>query len=70
MRNNVIEDTILTGPAAGEIALIPRIPMIPTDFPFQFKKLQFPITLSFPITINKAEDQIFQYVVHSEILRE
>ena len=38
MRNNVIEATILTGPAAREIALIPRIPMIPTDLPFQFKK--------------------------------
>ena len=62
MRNNVIEATILTGPAAGEIALIPRIPMIPTDLPFQFKRLQFPIKVSFTITINKAQGQTFQYV--------
>ena len=62
MRNNVIEATILTGPAAGEIALIPRIPMIPTDMPFQYKRLQFPIKVSFAIIINKARGQTFQYV--------
>ena len=62
MRNNVIEATILTGPAAGEIALIPRIPMISTDLPFQCKRLQFPLKVSFAITINKAQGQTFQYV--------
>ena len=59
MRNNVIEATIFTGSAAGEIALIPRIPMISADLPFQFKRLQFPIKVSFPITINKAQGQTF-----------
>lgn len=43
MRNIVIEGTILTGPAAGEITFIPRIPMNPTDLFFQFKRLQMPI---------------------------
>ena len=62
MRNNVIEATILTGPAAGEIALIPRILMIPTDLPSQFKRFQFPIKVSFVNTINKAQGQTFQYV--------
>ena len=52
---NVIEATILTGPSEGEAALTPRIPMIPTDLPFQFKRLQFPIRLAFAITINKAQ---------------
>ena len=61
MRNNVIEATILTGPAAEEIALIPRILMIPTDLPSQFKRLQFSIKVSFAITI-KAQGQTFQYV--------
>ena len=36
---NLIEATILTGPSEGEAVLIPRIPMIPKDLPFQFKKL-------------------------------
>jgi len=48
---NAIEATILTGPFEGEAVLIPRIHMIPTDLPFQFKGLQFPIRLAFAITI-------------------
>ena len=55
--SNVVEATILTGPFKGEDVLIPRIPTIPTDMPFQFKRLQFPIRLAFAITINKAQDQ-------------
>lgn len=55
--SNVIEATTLTGPFKSEDVLIPRIPMIPTDMPFQFKRLQFPIGLAFAITINKAQGQ-------------
>ena len=54
---NVIETTILTGPSEGEAVLIAHIPMVPTDLPFQFKRLQFPIRLAFEITINKAQGQ-------------
>ncbi|XP_060868624.1 uncharacterized protein LOC132943611 [Metopolophium dirhodum] len=60
LRNNIIEAVILTGPAKGEIAFIPRIPMIPSDLPFSFKRLQFPVKVSFAITINKAQDQTFK----------
>ena len=47
----------MTRPSVGEAVLIPCIPMIQTDFPFQFKRLKFPIRLAFAITINKVQSQ-------------
>ncbi|XP_050063152.1 ATP-dependent DNA helicase pif1-like [Aphis gossypii] len=55
--NNVIEATILKGKYKGEDVLIPHIPMIPTDVPFEFKRLQFPVRLAFAMTINKSQGQ-------------
>ncbi|KAF7284791.1 hypothetical protein GWI33_021550 [Rhynchophorus ferrugineus] len=55
--NNVIEATIIKGKYKGEDVLIPRIPMIPTDLPFDFKRLQFPVRLAFAMTINKSQSQ-------------
>ena len=53
---HVIEATILTeGPSAGKDVFIPRIPMIPTDLPFKFKRLQFPLRPCFAMTINKSQ---------------
>lgn len=57
LMNNVIEATILRGKYKGEDVLIPRIPMIPTDMPFDFKRLQFPVRLAFAMTINKSQGQ-------------
>ncbi|XP_062525428.1 uncharacterized protein LOC134198655 [Bombyx mori] len=55
--NNVIEVTILKGKYKGEDVLIPRIPMIPNDMPFSFKRLQFPVRLAFAMSINKSQGQ-------------
>ncbi|GFY29106.1 ATP-dependent DNA helicase PIF6 [Trichonephila clavipes] len=60
MMNNVIEATILTGKFKGEDILLPRIPMILTDMPFEFKRLQFPVRLAFAMIINKAQGQSLQ----------
>ncbi|UYV75653.1 hypothetical protein LAZ67_13000856 [Cordylochernes scorpioides] len=49
---NVIEATILTGKENGKDVLIPRIPLIPNDFPFLFKRLQFPVVRMTNVTID------------------
>jgi ATP-dependent DNA helicase PIF1 len=54
---NIIQATILTGSAKEEDVFIPRIPLIPSDMPFDFKRLQYPVHLSFAMTINKAQEQ-------------
>ena len=53
----VLSATILTGKARGESAFIPRIPLIPSDVPFEFRRLQFPVKLSFAMSINKSQGQ-------------
>jgi len=62
LKNNLIVATIITGPAAGQLAHIPRIPMIPTDLPIPFKRLQFPVKIFFTLTINKSLGQPFELV--------
>ncbi|XP_039749929.1 ATP-dependent DNA helicase pif1-like [Pararge aegeria] len=59
LKTFIIECTILTGCGTGEDVLIPRIPLIPSDFPFQFKRLQFPVKTSFAMIINKSQGQTF-----------
>lgn len=59
---NLIEAEILTGTAAGETTLIPRIPLIPSDSAFSFKRIQFPVKPCFALTINKAQGQSFNTV--------
>ena len=59
---NVIEATICTGQYACESVFIPRIPLIPSDSTVPFKRLQFPIRLSFAMTINKSQGQTLKTV--------
>jgi len=53
--NSIIEATILNGISLKAKMLLPRIPMIPIDMHFVFKRLQLPVRLAFAMTINKAQ---------------
>ncbi|XP_060855618.1 uncharacterized protein LOC132933334 [Metopolophium dirhodum] len=57
LQKNLIEAQIMTGFAKGESVFIPRIPIIPSDYPFQFKRMQFPVKVCFAMTINKSQGQ-------------
>jgi ATP-dependent DNA helicase PIF1 len=59
-QDNAIDAEIVGGQHAGDRVFIPRIPLSPSDdisLPFKFKRKQFPIRLSFAMTINKAQGQ-------------
>ena len=59
---NVIEARIIVGDFKDEEVFIPRIPLIPTGYPFEFKRIQFPVMPSFSMTINKAQGQTLKNV--------
>ncbi|XP_020194319.1 uncharacterized protein [Aegilops tauschii subsp. strangulata] len=62
---NTIDAEIVIGQHAGRRVFLPRIPLCPSDndmFPFKFKRKQFPISLSFAMTINKAQGQTIPIV--------
>jgi ATP-dependent DNA helicase PIF1 len=59
-QDNAIDAEIVGGQHAGKRVFIPRIPMSPSEdisLPFKLKRKQFPIRLSFAMTINKAQGQ-------------
>ena len=64
LHRNLIEATISCGPYKGEVVLLPRIPLIPSDteLPFQFRRLQFPIRPCFAMTVNKSQGQTFKAI--------
>lgn len=62
---NAIDAEIMIGQHAGRRVFLPRIPLCPSDndmFPFKFKRKQFPLRLSFAMTINKAQGQTIPIV--------
>ncbi|KAG2690227.1 hypothetical protein I3760_09G177600, partial [Carya illinoinensis] len=62
---NVIDAEIAVEHHSGKKVFIPRIPFLPNvdeNGGFPFKRTQFPIILSFAMTINKSQGQILDFV--------
>jgi ATP-dependent DNA helicase PIF1 len=61
--HRLIQCRVLTGARKNDIVLLPRINLqsLDTD-PIQFSRKQFPIKLSFAMTIHKCQGQTFQRV--------
>jgi hypothetical protein len=56
----MLDVEIVNGTHAGNRVFIPRILLSPSEdlsLPFKFKRKQFPVCLSFTMTINKAQGQ-------------
>ncbi|GJR42154.1 ALP1-like protein isoform X1 [Tanacetum coccineum] len=57
---NMIDAEIVVGQHVGKRVFVPSIPLCPSNsdmFPFKLKRNQFPVGLSFAMTINKAQGQ-------------
>ena len=66
MSRRILEVKLIGGEHNGQLALIPRITLSPTEgqtgFAFVLKRLQFPVRLAFALTINKAQGQSVKYI--------
>ncbi|XP_058764879.1 uncharacterized protein LOC131638334 [Vicia villosa] len=64
LANHVIEAKIISGKNVGNIIYIPRMSLSPSQSPWPFKlvRRQFPIIVSFAMTINKSQGQSLDHV--------
>ena len=59
-----IEAQVISGSQnyIGSKVFIPRIKFIPSELPFKFERIQFPVKLAYCLTINKSQGQEFDRV--------
>ncbi|XP_056688781.1 uncharacterized protein [Spinacia oleracea] len=65
LKENFIDAEILTGHSRGNRVFLPRIPLKTAEdikLPFEMVRKQFPVKLSFALTINKSQGQTIPHV--------
>ncbi|XP_073130812.1 uncharacterized protein [Henckelia pumila] len=62
--NHVLEGQILIGSNAGYKVLIPKMSLTPSDprLPFKFQRIQYPLIVSYAMTINKIQGQSLSHL--------
>lgn len=58
---NIVEAIIFTGRAQRESVFVSRVPLVPNDLPFEFKRLLFPLKVRFAMTTNKSQRQTLKF---------
>jgi len=64
MGKYVLEAKVISGSNIGDKVFIPRLSLTPSDkrIPFGFRRRQFPLAVSFAMTINKSQGQSLNHV--------
>lgn len=64
MQERSLKLEVITGTGKGNIIFLPRIKLISTDanMPFSISRIQFPVRVSFVMTLNKAQGQTFDKI--------
>jgi ATP-dependent DNA helicase PIF1 len=64
MGRYVLEGKVISGSNIGHRVAIPRLSLTPSDkrIPFKFQRKQFPLMVSFAMTINKSQGQSLKHV--------
>ncbi|XP_024006454.1 uncharacterized protein LOC112082965 [Eutrema salsugineum] len=64
LADHIIEAIVLTGHTLGQKVYIPRLSVSPPEgkFPFRMRRRQFPLMVSFAMTINKSQGQTLSSV--------
>ena len=64
MHTHYLDVEVLTGVSKGKRVLLPKMSLVPSDsdIPFKLRRIQFPLRLSYAMTINKSQGQTFDRV--------
>ncbi|XP_012836449.1 PREDICTED: uncharacterized protein LOC105957075, partial [Erythranthe guttata] len=64
MGTHVLSCKVLSGKNTGDVVFIPRMTLVPSNstLPIKFQRRQFPLMISFAMTINKSQGQTLSHV--------